>query len=134
MENINANQARTIHNISELAELARWSNLLAIVGNVKLELPGLTKEKKSEYENLVGMYTHACGCEEVRIFLVSLLAIYGIRLYLNSGGTLVFGWSEFGTGFGLMCVGAVIGKLFGLIRARIKLRALVTNIGLDLQA
>ena len=121
-------QNNIIDNIKDLENLVKWSNLLASPEKIELNLPGLTPDEKRQYQSLISNYTAVCGCEEGKILLVTLVAGYIIYLYSRTGGFTGAGWTEFAIGFSMACLGAVMGKAYGLIRARLKLRTIVADL------
>lgn len=128
MQITRADQGRLITSLADLEELSSWSNLLARAERMELDLPGLTSEEKSRYESLIHSHTAACGCAEGRMFLGSLVMGYILYLSFRAQGWRGAGWREFGVGFGLACLGAVLGKVYGLLSSRLRLRALVASL------
>lgn len=121
-------QSSLVDSVSALEQLGRWSNLLTRVGKIELDLPGLTTAEKLRYEDLIRNYTNVCGCEQGRIFLATLLIGYFIYLYARPQGLRGASWTEFGIGVALACLGAMLGKVYGLLSARRKLRFVIAEL------
>lgn len=62
----------------------------------------------------------ACGCLEGKVGILAASILFATYLLVQPAHT--FGWSEVRLGFGSVFFGALAGKAFGLLRARILLR------------
>ena len=128
MRSTTSAQGRRITSFAALEEVLSWSNVLARVERLELLLPGLTPEENSRYESLIHEHTSACGCAEGRVFLCALVVGYVLYLLVRAEGLSGAGWRELGIGFGLACLGALIGKAYGLIHARLRLRVVADSL------
>lgn len=66
-------------------------------------------------------YLAACGCIEGKIAILVALSAYSTLALLNPG-TITFHW---GVAVVIFCLGALLGKVFGLMKAYIQLRRLI---------
>ena len=105
----------TISTLQELQDALRLSR--PIVRDLRIEMIGLSREHSDALEDSVRKYSSACGCREGQIGLltaasVSILLKLALRLPRFSGRT------QLGLFSGSIAVGALTGKLIGLVRTR----------------
>jgi hypothetical protein len=117
-----AHQARLmITDTEQLKEITKWRWLLIWSRPVQLDLPSVPTDHSSRLQSILDRSMNACGCQEGAVGLVAgvLLAAY---LWRSSYLTHFLGWSQAGLIFCLLSGGALVGKVVGLVRARIRLR------------
>lgn len=114
--------------LTELEELARWTNFMSGPDQIEMQLPGLTEDENQHYQGEMNRYLAVCGCGEGKALLGLLVAGYVLFLWLRPAGFQGAGWAEFGTGFALACAGAMVGKAFGLMAARRRMNVLLTEV------
>jgi hypothetical protein len=75
--------------------------------------------------------TRACGCFEGKVGIMAAIMLFATYWLVQPAHA--FGWSEIQLGLGFVFFGALAGKTFGLLRARILLRRSVQQFGRSLQ-
>lgn len=92
------------------------------VGQIKLDAPDLPAELISDWEKALNKSYHACGCGEAAIGL--LLGVIGFAVWYITPAVR----SDLWIGLAAIVGGLVIGKLFGLTKAQLRLRTLSRQI------
>ena len=110
-----------VYDISQLEKIADWRMLTRRPPEIKLEMTGLHKEDLVTWQGLINKQLSACGCSEGAILLMIAAFGYAVYFFLLQEGYNSIGWSTIGTWIGISLVGAISGKIFGLVRAQIQL-------------
>jgi hypothetical protein len=112
----------TVTNIDELEEATRWWRLLTTSAPIHLELSDLDEEQSRHVQSAIDRYMASCGCREGQIGIAVSLGLFVLFLLVHPWALHMTGWAKFGVGFGVACVGASVGKITGVFRARMLLR------------
>jgi hypothetical protein len=115
-----SSQARVIANMDDLNEAIRWRSILQTQQPLEFHLPGLSPDQLTFWQSTINRLITACGCVEGAMGGATFLGIF--LLYLETEVPSLNRWDQVGIGFGLFCGGLLIGKLIGMLRARILLR------------
>jgi hypothetical protein len=107
----------TINNKQELKDLLSNHTLsfLPREGNIKLLLDHLSENEKLRWEKKLSRYFFECGCDIGAKFAIVLLFLYLIFLFLIAGISTILEWQTIVYGFVIVVLGAVLGKIFGLV-------------------
>ena len=122
-----------ITRIDELEELVQWKRLFSLPSPVNLEFPNVSQEQSRHLQSKVDRYLTACGCHEGKIGILVASVLFVIHLLAYPASHHPSGWSEVGLGLSVVFLGALVGKVFGLLRARILLRKSVHEFRRSLQ-
>lgn len=118
---------RRITDTFQLDELATLQGTLAGY-TVDLRLPGMDAPELQTWQNAINRDRAACGCREGAVFLLVCEALYasGVLLHFFMRGTSTR--SQLGVGLAIAFGAAPMGKLFGLLRARLRLRRTIREL------
>ncbi len=107
----------TIHSKQELKELLSNHTLsfLPREGNIKLLLDHLSENEKLRWEKKLSRYFFECGCDIGAKFAIVFLFLYLIFLFVIAGISSILEWQTIAYGFVFVVLGAVLGKIFGLV-------------------
>ena len=120
---------RRIGSPSELAEVGAWRMTPSHARErVRLEAPGAPLEKVRAWEAQLTRHQSPCGCEQGALGLVIGVAGSLAYLLLRPGGWGDPGWREFWIGLTVVVVATSLGKLFGILFAKHKLRRITREI------
>jgi hypothetical protein len=125
-----SNNACVINNTTELEAIASWSAIFTSPYQISLRLPNLHKDYLQQQQAVINSYLSACGCEQGRIVLATSILGYILYLHIHLNGLANAGWTEVGIGFGIACLGAILGKTLGLIWVRLQLQNTVRRLKL----
>mgnify|MGYP000480487846 CR=1 FL=1 len=120
-------QEKVITQLEALDGAGRWEELLVGGDPIRLQLPELSVHEAEGWQGTLNSFRSACGCETGRMVMATFILAYLIYLLLRPP-VVANAWLDFGVGFGLACVGAVVGKFIGLLLARKRLRQAVDNL------
>ncbi len=124
---VGAGGCRIITDLTELGELTTMRTLLLGSASVKLDLAGMPPQERRHWEALLNKYLSACGCAEGGLLALVSLGAYIVYIVMQPDSSESV-WIRIGLGFGIACVGAVLGKSVGLIRARWRLQRAVRRL------
>jgi hypothetical protein len=116
----------SIANLDDLWAIASWKETLTGGRSVKLDLPLATDQRRTWEEN-IHRHTHTCGCKEGQIALSLFVPAAGIAWFAG-WMQLAMGWRGGLEVFALLFVAALVGKIAGLVMARVRLRQTVREI------
>ena len=112
-----------VTDVDQLHALLAWKNFFSSFVPVRLELVGPGSEHSRRLQSAFDRYRDACGCREgkggVAVAVALLLLTY---LSGNPLSSSVDGATKIGVAIGVIVLGAVAGKIYGLLRARSALR------------
>lgn len=110
--------------VSDLIRLGRNVKI------IKLQIPNLSDKENGDYQKKLTRYHNECGCNTAAALSVLTISIYLMNLAIlkMSTGALSFGWSSAAFVVLLFVVSAGVGKIIGILNAKIKYRDLVKNI------
>jgi hypothetical protein len=118
---VERNRAIIVNDLSQLREVATLRGMLTVSPSVVLDLPDIDKEESSRWQSLINRLLSACGCAEGAVFLiVAILGYFGFLAIFRPEQPWLT-WSTVGIAFGVAVGASLIGKLTGLIRARVLL-------------
>ena len=130
MQNNAISESRIVGTIEDLEALAERGSQLASWERIELQLSELSEEENYTYQEIINSHLTACGCGEGKLTLGILVAAYVLYLSYRPEGFHDLGWVAYGIGFALACLGAMIGKVYGLTKARRRLVAAVGELRL----
>lgn len=113
------NHPRELNNLTSFS-MARKRGL----GSLKLSTK-FDHYNKADLEDQLNKNYYACGCSESSKMLITGLLLGGLAILLNDyfPNFKIPAW--YWTVFGLGLLGAVLGKIFGLVRANKRLKSTV---------
>ncbi len=123
----------TVTTIDELEKAMQWWRPL-MTAPIQLELLDLDEEQSRLLQSAFDRYSATCGCREGQIGLVLSTILFVLFLLMAPWAFHLTGWALFGTGFGIACVGALIGKILGVFRADMLLRKAIRRLKRSPQA
>ena len=109
--------------IGQVADLPKVLRLKSKIRRLELALPGLDADERALAEARLAARIGACGCTEGAVGLLAALPVAGVI----AGHDLV-AWPDWTVVLGVVCVGAALGKVFGLWRAQRKLQNEIARI------
>lgn len=112
----------------------RWWPLLTRTATIRLALSNVDEEQSRLLQSTIDRHIATCGCPEGQIGMSVAIALFVLFLLIDPWSIHMTGWVKFGVGFGVVFVGALIGKLTGLFRARVLLRKSIRALARSLQA
>jgi hypothetical protein len=92
-------------------------------GRIEVRAEGVDKDTIADWSKDLNRKYYACGCAEGSIGLLVGLAAAGVAFAFGA----TQGWGNFGL-IGMPVIGLAGGKLTGLFRAEVRLKAVVANI------
>jgi len=98
-------------------------------GEIRLDLPVLSAGEIAEWEARLGRLYNECGCAAGAIGFASTSVCVLVVLCSQSGGILATSRSELGLALLAVFAATVLGKWFGVWRARVGLRRAVAELG-----
>lgn len=116
-----------ITDASQLAELVARRGLFSPSQQVVLELRGLPGAERERWEVLLNRRLSACGCGDGAILMILSLAGYAAYLVFGPGEAPGF-WAAAGIGLAIAMVATLVGKIAGLVRARMLLTRAIRNL------
>jgi hypothetical protein len=119
---------RPITTSQELAQIARLRNVFMHTPPLRLQVAGLRHDELIFWQNRINKRLSACGCAEgAAFFLVSVgLYVVWLRAFGQPAGWLM--WSTAGLGVLIAGTTALMGKLIGIVGARLLLKRDVRNL------
>lgn len=107
----------TIRSKQELKDLLsnHTISFLPREGNIKLLLDHLSENEKLRWEKKLSRYFFECGCDIGAKIAIVFLFLYLIFLFVIAGISSILEWQTIAYGFVFVVLGAVLGKIFGLI-------------------
>jgi len=114
--------ALRIASIDELEAAVQWRWLFTSSTPIRLELTHVSNEESNHLQSKVDQYLAACGCQEGKIGVALAILLWVIDLLMRPAVLFLLSWTDVGLGLGFIFFGALIGKLAGVLRARILLR------------
>jgi hypothetical protein len=125
MTAIKATQNTIITDISQLTRMTSLPEILTGSIRIDLQLPGKSVEDLKKWEIEINLHLAACGCKEGELTMATFLAGFVINLLINPKQKTRSGKTKLGLGFGVAIVGALLGKSYGLLKARLQLRKII---------
>ncbi len=110
----------SITHLNELDALLSW-RALASIAAVRIRLSGVAEKSSQQMEAMVNRYLPVCGCKEGKVGLLIASALWITLYFLPGLPTSVIGVRGFWGGLLIVLFGAVVGKMFGVVRARLAL-------------
>jgi hypothetical protein len=110
--------------VEQLEDLVQWRRLFSsLTPEIRVDLVNAGAEQCCRLQSAFDRYRTACGCLEgkVGILLASLLLLLMYATDAVAGGTRI------GVAIGVVLLGALTGKAYGLFRARVVLRRSVRD-------
>jgi hypothetical protein len=111
-----------ITRIGQLEEQVRWSRLFVWLTPMQLELPNVSQEQAGRLQSTIDRYVAACGCREGQIGALLAALAFVAFLLARPGAVETMGWPELRLASGVLLGGALVGKMSGVLRARLLLR------------
>lgn len=88
---------------------------------IKVAFEGLPDDENYQWQKKIEKWYYACGCAEATVTGLIGLVAFGASLFLQQGGIRAFNWWDIPL-TGLVFIAATgLGKLIGLVRARLNL-------------
>jgi len=87
-------------------------------GNIKLQFGEIEESEKSKWQNKLQEYYFACGCKEGSITSIVFFLVYWLYIFIFEGVKSIMNWEVWVLSVVFFFVGAVIGKVIGLIYSR----------------
>ena len=97
------------------------SSILSIHA-MHLRIPSLREHEQGMWQSRIDEHFQACGCGQALVGTAFLLGIFGAYRWLDPLQQSWSGWETFLTCFGIAAAGAGLGKIVGLLQARLRLR------------
>jgi hypothetical protein len=113
--------------IRQVADLPEVLRLKRHIRRLELALPGLDAGERAVAEARLVARLGACGCTEGAVGLLAALPVAGGLAALE-----LVGWPVWFFVLAVVCAGAALGKVFGLWRARQRLRTEIARISTEL--
>lgn len=110
-----------VRDLDDLENLRSHPQKLLSSRRICLELESLDARQVRYFERRLNQLAAACGCESGATFAVIALAGYIGYVLLTTGWHPRWSVSSGAWGVAVFLVGAVLGKLVGLVRARARL-------------
>ena len=123
-----------ITKMAELDELTTWPWAPISRALVTLELPNMNEERVEYWQSNINQHLSACGCKEGQIFVAGFLGGYVLYLFLHPSPLGLSGWGKILAGLGVTFLGALVGKVVGLSRAKILLRRTIRRLKVEMTA
>lgn len=123
----------TITRVDELDELVRWRKIFILLEAVEVKIANITSEQTKYLQSKVNHYLFSCGCREGKYGIMFSLLLFTMyyRLFLLP---VIFSWGELSIMiFSVIATGAILGKIVGLLVARLLLRRYVHHFKRSLQ-
>jgi len=87
-------------------------------GNIKLQFGEIEESEKSKWQNKLQEYYFACGCKEGSMTSIVFFLVYWLYIFIFEGVKSIMNWEVWVLSVVFFFVGAVIGKVIGLIYSR----------------
>ena len=111
---------RVIASVGDLDDAMYWRSIVLNRSPIQFRLRGLSPERLAFWQTTIDHRVAACGCVEGAIGGAAFLGIF--LLYLGTGGSTMTGSVMAGLGFGVFCLGILVGHLVGMVRTHVLLR------------
>lgn len=112
---------RTKEDIADLYQRSRQLFYPLGVRKVRIAVDGLSDPIASEVETRLNDALHECGCQTGSVAAALSVVVYLALLGVAVGWPSSWSWKHLFMGIAFCFSMALIGKLFGLLRARVKL-------------
>ena len=117
-----------IETAADLRALQRKTSYRDTADDIQLDVSHLDPDESERWERALNRYAFSCGCELGSAFLVAAIIAYlGVRA-LQPLGLGAIGWQQVGIALAIGVVAALVGKLVGLLYARIRLQLTVEGL------
>jgi len=117
--------------IRELADLDLLRQLPPLVPrSARIEVSSLSIHDREFWEGLLNRELRKCGCREGQIVALVSLFVYMVSLFTVITVERLTAWQASGIGFAIVVVASLVGKGFGLWRARVHLGRLIQELKL----
>jgi hypothetical protein len=134
MANQTKTTAETLFVIDNLTTFQVWRKtmrtfrFLSGTTTYRIDLPELTQDENQNISNLLNSYGNECGCNSGSFFM-SFVFTATVLVFFFKGGTFSsIGFHQLGWLGGITFLGALTGKLFGLLQARWRIIRLTDNV------
>jgi hypothetical protein len=119
-----------IHNKEELKNLLSNHTLsfLPREGNIRLLFDHLSENEKLNWEKKLSKYFFECGCGIAAKSTIIFLLFYLIYLFAFTDMNNLLRWQTIAYGFAFVILGALTGKIFGLLFYRYLLHRSVNKL------
>jgi hypothetical protein len=91
------------------------------VARASVQLPGLSARETSDLEVRLNVELRECGCNSGSVWGAIGILVYCALTWVFVGGPSAWRWKHLPIGIVFALAAAVVGKLFGRLRARIRL-------------
>ena len=122
---VRGSQAIVIANVAELNALERWRYTLGGPSHVVLRMPGISEKDSRHWQTLFNHHLSVCGCKEGASALGIAVFGYALWVTLSSARQPPLQSSTIYTALWVALVGGIVGKVFGVYRARTRLSRLI---------
>lgn len=97
-------------------------------GKIELSIDHLPSEENSQWEYKLNKHYFDCGCNKGAIGVIVAIVIYLIYLFFSSDLEYLFQWSTLIYLLLAGIIGGSIGKIFGLLNARLQFRKTIRSL------
>jgi hypothetical protein len=125
---VRGSQAFMVESAAQLQALNTWRHVLGGPTHLVLKLEGMNDKEAKHWQTLINHQLSACGCTEGAIFMIVGVAAYALWLAASSAVHPPLQRSTLITGLVVVLAAGLVGKGFGVFRARRRLSYLVRQL------
>jgi hypothetical protein len=120
----------TIHDTQELKDLLSNHKISfhPQKGKITLLYDHLSKTERQNWEDKLSRYYFECGCDIGSKFAIVFLFLYLIFIFVIAGISSILEWQTIVYGIVFVVIGAVLGKIFGLVYYKYLLNSAVKKL------
>ena len=100
-------------------------------GNIMLELESIPNLEKEKWQTKLQRYYFACGCKEGAAASILLFCFFWIYSVFAKSLSIILSWEAWLLSGLMILIGAVLGKVLGLVYAKYALKSSVRKLMLS---
>lgn len=125
-----------LNNLQDLNDLLNGYkfSLVPREGEIKMNFESIEEYDKHRWQSILQKHYFACGCKEGSVTSLVFFFLYWVFVFLFEGVKSIMNWEAWVFSLLFLLIGAVFGKIAGLIYSRYALIIAVRKLILKLSA